>query len=270
MKITKRRWLPLFIIVLFSLFGNTSYGISQDQIYANDSFTFFIDENGYLHWSGEIHLGKKTTYNTETFSFFDPGIWVKEESKIAKVVYGDGFCLYLLQNGYVYAQGTNIYGQLGEDKSNQKTDKDIFLFETNIKDIAAGNDHVLLLADTGELYTLGRNHKGQLGNGNTQDKAIKQQIITNIVKIFASGNSSFAIDSSGTLLTWGDNQHGQLGIPNTKTQPHPKSILRNISNVWTGKRHVFAKTNNNKMYTWGENDHGQLGINNKSKTTQNI
>ena len=101
---------------------------------------------------------------------------------------GDAHCLFLKNNGMVWATGGNAFGRLGDGTTESRYNAvqvlksaDIPLNE--IKAISAGTLHSLFLTENGSVWSVGIN--GQLGDGTTTDRIYPAQIsnlngVTNI------------------------------------------------------------------------------------------
>lgn len=101
--------------------------------------------------------------------------------------------------GKVYCWGSNIFGQLGNNKDGSASTpkliipiKDIF-----IDQISCGENHCLALSATGELYGWGTNKKGQLGQGHKEsvDSPVKIPFTKKISMIKAGGSFSGILTS---------------------------------------------------------------------------
>lgn len=87
--------------------------------------------------------------------------------KVKKIKTNLMYTLCLLENGDVYAWGTNTSGQFGNGYTklvNYSTPQKLNI--DNVVEIAAGNGFCLFIKSNKEVYGSGRNEFGQLGNGN--------------------------------------------------------------------------------------------------------
>jgi alpha-tubulin suppressor-like RCC1 family protein len=86
--------------------------------------------------------------------------------KVKKIKTNLLYTMCLLENGDVYAWGTNTSGQFGSGYTqlvNYPTPQKLNI--DNIIEIAAGNGFCLFVKSNKEVYGCGRNEFGQLGNG---------------------------------------------------------------------------------------------------------
>lgn len=80
---------------------------------------------------------------------------------------GSEVSLCVLNDGTLYAWGSNEYGQFGNGKYKDSTE--IYIQDTPLKirsgvdTIVSGDFHTLMLMQNGELYSFGNNDQGQLG-----------------------------------------------------------------------------------------------------------
>ena len=133
---------------------------------------------------------------------------------------GGAYFSLAIQNGGVYAWGDNIYGQIGDGTTTQRTSPQAIsgTLSSSVTAIAGGLYHSLAIKN-GNVYAWGYNNKGQLGDGTTTNHLTPEQIdpshLHNIVAIAATTAASYALSSDGSLWTWGDNRYGELGLGNT-------------------------------------------------------
>lgn len=87
--------------------------------------------------------------------------------KVKKIKTNLQYTICLLENGDVYAWGTNTSGQFGNGYTqlvNYPTPQKLNI--SNVVEIAAGNGFCLFIKSSTEVYGAGRNEFGQLGTGN--------------------------------------------------------------------------------------------------------
>ncbi|MDF2865409.1 MAG: hypothetical protein K0R72_218 [Clostridia bacterium] len=87
--------------------------------------------------------------------------------KVKKIKTNLQYTICLLENGDVYAWGTNTSGQFGNGYTqlvNYPTPQKLNI--SNVVEIAAGNGFCLFVKSSTEVYGAGRNEFGQLGTGN--------------------------------------------------------------------------------------------------------
>ena len=180
---------------------------------------------------------------------------------VKAVAGGNHHSLALMEDGTVYAWGSNEYGQLGignkdnhtvpyKVKAPQGSPPDEELL-TGIVAVAAGEHHSLALKGDGTVYAWGGNGNGQLGIGNKDNHTIPYQVkgpggtgtLTNITDVAAGKLFSLALRSDGTVWAWGGNDYGQLGVnsDNPHTVPYQVHGVNN-SGYLTGIGHPTASS----------------------------
>ncbi|MEG1058591.1 MAG: hypothetical protein RSE57_00170, partial [Clostridia bacterium] len=89
--------------------------------------------------------------------------------KVKKIKCGYNYTLCLLENGEVYAWGTNTNGQFGNGYTvleNYPTPQKLNI--DSVVEIAAGNGYAIYVKDNGQMYGCGKNEFGQLGDSTTK------------------------------------------------------------------------------------------------------
>jgi len=226
-----------------------------------------------------------------SYLFISPGVYGCSEHSLA-----------LKKDGTVWAWGCNLYGELGDGTTTDRSTPVQVVgpggsgYLTGITAIAAGGHHCLALKSDGTVWAWGRGAEGQLGNNATNNSATPVQVVgpggtgylTNVIAI-AAGISyaapyitghSLAIRTDGTLWAWGSNSYGQLGDGTTTTRTTPVQVvgLTGVSYI-TGSRggcladgtlrgcFSLAVKSDGTIWAWGYNDHGQLGDGTTSSKT---
>lgn len=162
--------------------------------------------------------------------------------------------------GFVYAWGSNDFGQLGINNQQSKNEPNLVLggdmgtsFLQDIIAVSAGAYHSMALADDGSVYCFGSNTHGMLGINDTQifNETVPQLVhdvnsisgyLENICAISAGWFHSMALEafdimifldaeaSTGRVYTWGNNGAGwgdygcgggRLGDGTTTNRPAP-------------------------------------------------
>ena len=120
-------------------------------------------------------------------------------------------------DGTIVAWGYNLYGQLGDGTTTDRSSPVTISGLGAVSKISGGTFHGLALRTNGTVAAWGYNVYGQLGNGTTTDSLTPVTVsgLSGVVKLDASRYSSNAITSTGDLYTWGYNSFGNLGDNST-------------------------------------------------------
>ena len=204
-------------------------------------------------------------------------------SRVRGVAAGDYHSLALRDDGFVFAWGQGLYGQLGNSQTGNVTTPSAIPGLNSIVAVAAGAYHTLALRADGTVWTCGLNNRGQLGDG-TQANSFKivqvvdpmdaagTGFLQNVVAVAAGDNHSVALKSDGTVWAWGGNNWGQLGDGSTIDSAFPVHVmsggqpLANVAAVACGSYHTLALVETapvsgvrvGNVMAWGWNLYGQL------------
>ena len=95
---------------------------------------------------------------------------------------GDGFSVFLSEEGDVFTCGKGNYGRLGlGHEVNLFTPQKVMYFfkrKIKIRDIAAGGRHVMAVAENGDLYSWGFGFYYQLAQKESREDAIQPALVT--------------------------------------------------------------------------------------------
>lgn len=188
--------------------------------------------------------------------------------------------LALCSDGTLAAWGYNLYGQLGNNDSSDRslpvavTTAGTPLAGKTVVSVSAGGYHNMALCSDGTLVTWGENNYGQLGNNSTANSGVPVAVSVagtvlagrTVVAVYAGHYHSLVLCSDGTLAAWGNNTYGQLGNGSTTQSSVPVAV--NASGVLAGKTvvrltagyyHSLAACSDGTLAAWGYNSHGELG-----------
>lgn len=168
--------------------------------------------------SGKLGDGTITTKAAPVATV--PG-FIPSTVKITAVATGGTHSLALGDDGRVYAWGSNVSGQLGNDSTATSSLAPVATVPgaipstVTITAIAGGETHSLALGDDGNVYAWGNNLAGQLGTGTTRVPAAASRGVipptVMITAITATLSNSYALTSQGLAYAWGSRLTGQLG-----------------------------------------------------------
>jgi uncharacterized repeat protein (TIGR02543 family) len=211
---------------------------------------------------------------------------------IRNVAAGIGHSLAVTTTGQVYAWGSNLYGQLGDGTTANKSTPTLISFNglnnlndgETMRDVVAGGEYSHAVTTNGRVYSWGSNNRGQLGDGTSgtsQNQNIANKSTPTLIS-FDGPNGlndgetiknvdigalhSVAVTTTGRAFGWGANSFNQLGDGTTVNKSSPTLISftgleggETIRNVYLGNGHSLVVTTNNRLYAWGLNNSGQLG-----------
>ncbi|MBI5696276.1 MAG: thrombospondin type 3 repeat-containing protein [Nitrospirae bacterium] len=201
---------------------------------------------------------------------------------VVAVSIGDYHALALKSDGTVWAWGSNVTGQVGNNSSMneagsvQVTGVDGVGYLADVVAVSAGDYHSLALKADGTVWAWGYNVNGQLGDNSTYyDSRTPVQVkgaggtgyLANVVAVSAGHNRSLALKADGTVWAWGLNSYGQLG-DNTTTDRHApvqvlgpggSGYLTGVVSISSGHDHSLALRSDGTVWAWGYNGSGQLG-----------
>ena len=197
----------------------------------DDSKSIYLDSEGRL-W--EIDKDKKELKQIlKTYKFSD-------------IAVGKSHVIALDKDGYLWAWGSNAYGQLGNGTKSSSTEP-VSIYPTKIfKSIACSNNASFAIDFDGKLYawgsdkfgesqahtsptvtTMTEEYDGSYWGTATKRNTIKIQATPfNILadyrfsKVVASRDSVIAIDSEGYAWGWGSNDFGHVGNYSSNTTKH--------------------------------------------------
>ena len=206
--------------------------------------------------------------------------------RVKQVAAGGDHSLALLEEGRLFAWGSNSYGQLGTGGREgwqlvpievggalgAPATRALQLTHERVKGIAAGGMHSLALTESGLVFSWGNGFNGQLGLGSTHDEPQAAQVFGILagvtVKLLAAGaHHSAALSDSGHVYTWGCGECGQLGCGTLSDACLPVLVVwrQRATEVNCGGHHTAALTAEGKLFTWGSGQRGQLGLGNHVK-----
>lgn len=149
--------------------------------------------------------------------------------------YTSGMTAAIKTDGTLWTWGNNIYGQLGDGTSlNRSSPVSVFGGGNNWKQVTTGYFHTLAIKTDGTLWSWGYNNFGQLGTNNTSTYSSPVTVVgggTNW-KLVASGDRHvLALKTDGTIWGWGLNNSGNLGDGTMTNRSSPVSVAT-TTNTW--------------------------------------
>ena len=227
------------------------------------------DGNAYAWgWNEYGRLGDGTSTDRATPVKVGTPTGTPTDFTYAQIGAGYQYSLAVGSDGYAYAWGNNLRGQLGNNSIGgflspnpnpvrvrnpaSPNDADKGLKAVNV---TGGFWYSLALGSDGNVYAWGYNSKGQLGNNSSKDSTVPVLVSDSAsptdtskglkaVLVSTGQYHSLALGSDSNAYAWGDNGYGQLGnnsIPtgsnnNKARSPVPVPVVFNLPPVITGGR----------------------------------
>jgi alpha-tubulin suppressor-like RCC1 family protein len=193
--------------------------------------TYIIKDDGSL-WAAGYNNSNAHTSNTSTFERVYPA-GVDSAVKVKAVSVNEGI-LVLMENGEVYAKGTNANGQLGTGTTATVTEWT--RVATDVKAIAKNQYFSLILKNNGEVWGAGKNYFNALGLGPDSnftytDYPTFRKVFDNAAAIAVGSTHSLILKRDGNLWGAGAPYYGKLGngnIGNTSSSNPSGDIFTQI------------------------------------------
>ena len=174
----------------------------------------------------------------------------------------------LLDDGSIRCWGSNVFGQLGDGTTIERTTPITVNLGSGVSAIgvSSGESHTCAVLSDNRVKCWGLNANGQIGDGTTTDRHIPAYSSlggTGALRVSAGSFHTCAITLDRNVMCWGENWNGQLGDSSNvdRNTPVEVSIPSNSSaiSIDSGAFHSCLGMNDGSMFCWGYNAHGQLG-----------
>lgn len=183
--------------------------------------------------------------------------------------------LWIKNDGKLYVNGRNLWGQLGFQQSNADEEFEIGIFAPNISEFsvkhpdfkvidgASSENWNIIICDDGTVRSAGRDIGSSHIDGFTLflNSSLNQY---HVVGVAAGDRHALFITESGAVFGCGENYYGQLGMgPGDDTQtPYKEPVLIPVFNekeiivrdICCGDSHSLALTEDHQVFAWGHKD----------------
>ena len=231
--------------------------MSQGQIFAGATYTFYLTENGDLYAWGDNRggiLGVSGAPVT-TPKFVMSGVAKVATSRGNAYENGDSnwAVAILTTDGRIFVVGDNASGQLATGNTANVTTPVEITFNGTPVDIAIGQDHMLILDADGVLWGVGNNSYGQLGATNAGGSTLTvQQVATGVAMMAAGRRNTYYVDAAGNLYGLGDNRWKKLSSTVDATAIiSPLLMLTDVVSIGAGEHQMVAVTRSGEVYYAG-------------------
>lgn len=248
-----------------------------NAVTCGDSHTFLYASSSEIYGFGnKNYLGA----NNNSFSYITPTRIPDIESFGFTSIFAVGITSWFLDgSGHIWATGTNLVGQIGDNGPALRLAATIQanLTSVQVSKVAGSTTMTVLLDSTGRIWTCGSNTNGELGLNRVDPIYPQSSIIlhswfinNSLTVSYLANNyfSTFVVASDGNLYAYGNNANGQLSVSNNATWVIVPTLVNmgaatglTVAEISVGAQHTLLRTTTGRVFCVGGNQVGQCGTN---------
>lgn len=194
---------------------------------------------------------------------------------------GEEFALALMDDGTVWAWGSNADGELGigsRDIEHHPVPVQVQGLY-NVKAVSSGSRYALALKGDGTVWMWGNNEFGQRGDGHQVQSvnditnpviatAVQVPGLDNVMAISAGTGNPAVVRSDGTVWSWGYN--ASVSSTNIIFPPTMIEGFSNAIDVRAESGYIIALRDDGTVWSWGDNYYGCLGNDSAGSTSYKV
>lgn len=222
---------------------------------------------GYVYTWGYNSVNGELGNNDTTVDHLVPTKIAREESFNMLIGGDSGFYIaHNSTNGSTFAWGDNVYGQLGDNSTSDRSSPVSVVGGYTWSKMDAANAKVMAIkSDDGQVYAWGEGSNYTTGAGSTADTSSPTLVnftpAASIIDVAATSFTQMAIDSDNQLWGWGNVAY--MGINSTGTYTTPTQVNNGITSpvaIFGGENRFFCLDYADTLWAWGGNSQGSLGV----------
>jgi alpha-tubulin suppressor-like RCC1 family protein len=231
-----------------------------------NSHSLSVRANGSL-WAWGVNTNGRLGDNTAT-SRSSPVSVVGGFTDWISASAGGSHSLSVRANGSLWAWGSNVRGQLGDNTiTGRSSPVSVVGGFTDWISASAGYAHSLGIRANGSLWAWGNNASGRLGDNTATSRSSPVSVVggfSDWISASAGLGHSLGIRANGSLWAWGSNADGRLGDDTVTSRSSPVSVVGGFTDWISASASVNGSHNlgvraNGSLWAWGLNTNGRLG-----------